>query len=264
MPSPFPGMDPYIEGQVWEDFHHGFIEAMREALTARLRPRYVVKVELRVYVEHVLDAVIDIIRPDVAVLPGDRTGIPSPASGVAVATAVEEVDLTLPLTEEKREAFITISTRDDSEVVAMIELLSPSNKRLNADGRREYLRQRESLIRTDIHLIELDLLRGGERLPTVEPLPPADCYAFVARGSRRPRVSVYPWTLRRRLPTIPIPLVAPDPDVPLDLQAVFTTVYDRAGYDYSLDYRRPVDPPLAEADTAWAAEIAGTLTAPRP
>lgn len=60
MPSPFPGMDLYIEGQAWEDFHHGFIEA----LTARLRPRYVVKVELRVYVEHVLDAVIDIVRPD--------------------------------------------------------------------------------------------------------------------------------------------------------------------------------------------------------
>ena len=107
------------------------------------------------------------------------------------------------------------------------------------------------------HLVELDLLRAGERLPTLDPLPPADFYVFVSRAPRRPHAEVFPWTLRRRLPTIAVPLADSDPDISLDLQRAFTTVYDRAGYDYALDYQRPVEPPLAEADAAWAAELVG-------
>ncbi|MCW5851998.1 MAG: DUF4058 family protein, partial [Anaerolineae bacterium] len=131
-------------------------------------------------------------------------------------------------------------------------LRSPVNKRAGSDGRREYLAKRETVLRSAAHLVELDLLRGGDRLPTIEPLPPADYYAFVCRRQERPRVWVYPWTLRHKLPIIPIPLADGDPDAPLDLQSVFTTVYDRAGYDYGLDYRQSPEPPLAEADLPWA------------
>jgi hypothetical protein len=52
MPSPFPGMDPFIEGQVWEDFHHRFIDEIAVAITPSLRPRYVARVEVQVYLEH--------------------------------------------------------------------------------------------------------------------------------------------------------------------------------------------------------------------
>jgi len=134
-------------------------------------------------------------------------------------------------------------------------VLSPDNKRAGSDGHREYLSKREAVLQSTAHLIELDLLRGGRRLPTIEPLPPADYYAFVCRAQHRPRAEVYAWTLRHRLPTIPVPLAADDPDVMLDLQAVFDTVYERAGYDYSLDYHRPVEPPLSDADAAWVREL---------
>src|SRR5207248_7822478 len=105
------------------------------------------------------------------------------------------------------------------------------------------------------HLVELDLLRGGERVPMSTPLPPGDYYALVGRAHRRPTVEVYAWSLRQPLPTIPIPLKRGDPDVPLDLQMVFTTVYDRARYDLTLDYSAALSPRLNKSDAAWAKRL---------
>ena len=105
------------------------------------------------------------------------------------------------------------------------------------------------------HLVELDLLCGDERLPTLEALPPGDYYAFVCQGQRRFQAEVYAWPLRRPLPPVPVPLAGADPDVVLDLQAMFTTVYDRAGYDYSLNYRPTLMLPLSDADQVWAQQL---------
>jgi hypothetical protein len=255
MPSSFPGMDPCIESQVWQDFHHGLIEVVRESLSSRVRPRYVVRVEERVYVERQPDA-RRVVVPDVTML--ERQAREGPAEEIgATAPAVSgaSVVLTLPMPERRREAFLTIRERETLEVVTDIEVLSPDNKRAGSDGRREYLRKREAVLESEAHLVELDLLRGGERLPTLEPLPPAAYYVFVSRATRRPKVEVYPWTLRQPLPTIPVPLAGDDPDVALDLQSSFTTVYDRAGYDYSLNYRQPIEPPLSDVDAAWVRQI---------
>jgi hypothetical protein len=141
------------------------------------------------------------------------------------------------------------------EVVTVIEVLSPANKRPGSDGRRQYLEKREEVLLSPASLIELDLLRGGERLPMAAPLPAGDYYAIIARGWRPRRADVYAWSLRQPLPTIPVPLAGEDPDVPLDLQAAFATLYDRAVYAVSLDYRHVIEPPLAEADAAWAQEV---------
>ncbi len=248
MPSPFPGMDPFIEGQAWEDFHHHFIEGLYTALVPLVRPRYVVRVEERIYVEHEPDERVDLIRPDVTVLESRGE---APETTAAAAVALAPVLLTLPMPERRREAYLTVRRRETLQVVTIIEALSPGNKRPAGDGRREYLSKRESVLQSEAHLVEIDLLRGGERLPTVEPLPFADYYAFVCRGQRRPRAEVYAWPLRQPLPPIPVPLTGDDPDRALDLQAVFNAVYERAGYDYSLDYRHPVEPPLSDADAAW-------------
>lgn len=261
MPSPFPGIDPFIEEQKWVDFHHELIAVMRESLVPRVRPRYEVSVEERVYVEHAPNGHLELIRPDVTVL--EREGQEaSSESTVATAVAVAPVVLTLPMPERMREAFLAIRKRETREVVTIVEVLSPGNKRPGSDGRREYLSKREAILQSAAHLVELDLLRQGERLPTIEPLPPADYYAFICRGQRRPRAEVYPWTLRYPLPPIPVPLAGDDPDVALDLQSIFNTVYDRAGYDYSLDYRRPIEPPLSDADTAWAQQVLAAASSP--
>jgi hypothetical protein len=101
----------------------------------------------------------------------------------------------------------------------------------------------------------VDLLRGGTRLPTVEPLPAGDFYVYVSRGTQRPRVEVYHWNLRDRLPDVGIPLAGGDSDVLLSLASALTVVYDRSGYEYLVDYTRNVEPPLSEADERWAQEI---------
>lgn len=254
MPAPFPGVDPFLEAQAWEDFHQRFATALSEALTPCVRPQYLVRLEKRIYLEHRLESEPEYIRPDVSVLraPDDAaTGSP-PRSGAAVT--LDPVLVTLPIPEEQRESFLTIRLRDSLEVVAILELLSPANKRSGSDGRREYLAKREAVLRTGTHLVELDLLRGGERLPTKRPVPAGDFQAFVCRGNRRPRAEVYVWSLRDRLPVIPVPLTGGDPDVTLDLQAAFDLVYERAGYDYSLNYTAPIAPPLNEAEMAWVRE----------
>ena len=141
------------------------------------------------------------------------------------------------------------------EVITVIELLSPSNKRANGDGRREYLQKRDEIISSQSHLVEIDLLRGGERLPIIEPLPPADFHCFVCRADKRPQASRFSWTMRQVLPTIPIPLMRGDADVMLPLQLVFSTVYDRAGYDLSLDYSAELKPVPDEETAAWIQQL---------
>jgi hypothetical protein len=250
-------MDPYLESQVWEDFHHDLAAVIRERLTPQVRPRYIVRVEKRVYLEHVVDDESRGFRPDIGLLQAQEQRVLPERAG-DTTMSFSPVLLSVPVPEEIREAFITVRDGATMELVTVIEILSPTNKRPGCDGRREYLTKRETVLRSATHLVELDLLRGGERLPTVERLPPGDYYAFVCRGRRRPRAEVYPWALSHRLPVIPIPLAGKDPDVHLDLQEAFNTVYERAGYDYSVDYRAPAAPALSGADRAWAEELIAT------
>ncbi|MFN0051208.1 MAG: DUF4058 family protein [Planctomycetales bacterium] len=247
----FPGMNPFIESQAWEDFHLHFIAELANAIVPQVRPRYVVRTERRIYVEHDADETDTAMRADLAVIAEEARAPLSGDDGSGGALTVAPVMLTLPLPRERREAFLTIRERESLEIVTVLELLSPSNKRRGGDGRVEYLRKREAVLQSQSHLVELDLLRGGERLPTVEPLPSADYYALVTRANRRPQVAVYPWNLRNPMPIIPVPLSESDGDVTLNLQEVFSNVHHRVGYDYSLDYRAALTPPLSEAQEQW-------------
>jgi len=257
MASPFPGMDPFIEGQRWRDFHTTFITVVREMLAPQVRPRYVVEVEEYVYLARGEEPPDRLIEPDLAVVEAGREPAADLRSPGASSSAIEPVIHTVPVPTRYRQAFLSIRDRQWHDVVAVIELLSPVNKK-RGEGRNEYLVKRSNVFHTPAHLVEIDLLRGGERLPTREPLEPADFYAFVCRTERLPQVEVYGWTLRQALPAIPVPLAGDDPDVLLDLQAAFTTTYERAGYDYALDYRRPVEPPLERPTAEWVRSILGS------
>ena len=251
MQSPFPGMDPFLENEEWEDFHTRFNTAISESLSMQVEPRYVVRIERRVYVEHTSDEIGGVRRADVAILASGSAGGSLETSPGVAATAIAPVECILPVPEEIRETYLVIRERESAEVVTVIETLSPGNKRSGGDGRREYLRKRDELLRSQVHLVELDLLRGGDRLPTVNRLPSGDFHAIVSRRQSRPRAQAYVWTIRDPLPTIQIPLKEGDSEVPLDLQSVFATVYSRARYDLSIDYRRPLVPLLSAADNEW-------------
>ena len=252
MPSPFPGMDPFLENQEWEDFHTTFNTVLREQLAPRLRPDYLVRVERRVYLEHPGTEPETMRVADVAIVAQDA-GL---ATGLGTETSKPAPDAcTLPMPEERRETYLVIRERESMEVVTIIELLSPANKRPGGDGRREYLSKREQILSSPTHLVELDLLRGGLRLPVIEALPSADYFCIVSRGWMRPRADLYSWTMQQKLPTIQIPLKKGDGDVALNLQEVFETVYDRAGYDLSVNYQAELDPVADESTRSWIRQL---------
>ncbi len=251
MLSPFPGMDPYLEAPAgWQEFHSRFINTMSDFLVPKVRPRYAVHIERYVYVVDVMGEESR-LRPDVTVAETGREGIIAEPQTAATATAVL---VPLPELEEVRHYFLEIRELETQKVVTVIEMLSPFNKRAGK-GRDEYLARRAEILLSDVHLVELDLLREGERLPMGKPLPKGQYYAIISRSYKRPIAEVYAWTIRQPLPTIPIPLKRGEADVMLDLQSVLNSVYDRAGYDYRLPYDREPDPPLSPEDWEWAKQI---------
>ncbi len=252
MTSPFPGMDPFIEGQCWSDFHTDFIIRLREQLVPTLLPDYFVSVEKSVTLVRGEEGDVDrIVVPDLSVEDsGEWTG--GPNRGTAVA--VKPVTRTLPKPQVVKRPYLTVRSMRNREIVTVIELLSPWNKNQRG-GRSEYLDKRDAYLQSPINVVELDLLRGGSRLPTVEPLPRGDYFAFVCKGTRRMKAQVYAWPLNHSLPKIPIPLAPGDADVKLELQLAFNETYERAGYRYSLDYTTDVMPRLRPAERTWIRQL---------
>jgi hypothetical protein len=255
MPSTFPGMDPFLESQgYWQDFHTTLLTSCRKALRAVLPRNYAALIEERISLVDLSGEAPQVYRPDVSVtrgtrgasLPGDR-GFQATLEPITLPLALEDLD-------EIHHRWIEIKKLPDHSLVTVIEVLSPTNK--VGTGRIEYIEKRREGIKQPVHLVEIDLLLGGHRLPMARPLPPADYFAFVSRASRRPNSEVYAWSIRRVMPILPIPLLEPDPEVLLDLDRVFTQTYDDAGYMDLVDYSAPLTLPLAPEDRTWAEQLA--------
>jgi hypothetical protein len=133
-------------------------------------------------------------------------------------------------------------------------MLSPFNK--SGEGFDQYRAKRKTILSQKVHLVELDLLVGGKRLPLSKPLPSADYYAFISRAEDRPNCAVYHWPLRDPLPTIPIPLRTPDADISIDLGKVFRDTYERGRYARFLFYAQPPAARLSRKDVLWATRVA--------
>lgn len=255
MPSPFPGMDPWLERpELWPDVHNGLIAALREALGPRLRPRYFVALEERVYTEDAQGLAL-VGRPDLAVV-GSRREAGSEARATA---AVVEV----PVADRQRETYLEVRGTGDGEVVTVLELLSPSNKR-GGEGRRLYLQKRSTVLATLTSLVEIDLLRAGERMPVVGNPPLSDYAILISRSWQRPRAHLLPFSLREAIPQLPVPLRKGEDEPSIDLGLVLGGLYDHASYDLRIDYRRPPEPPLRAEDAAWAEGQRTGHRLPRP
>ncbi len=258
MPSPFPGMDPFIEARSWQDFHTGMIAEIRASLVPYLRPRYAVRIKERIYLEHETNERSRHIQPDLTIAQTSDLGVERVRGSSAVAA--EPINITLPAPEEVKQRYLTIQDMETLNVVTIIEVLSPANKRRCSYDRAMYQSKCDEALRSETNLVEIDLLRGGERIAAEPSLESADYCAIVSRAGSWPKAIAYPWSLRQHMPSIPIPLASGDDDVPLDIQAAFTTAYDRAGYDYSINYSRAVEPQLSDTDAGWVAEILASHT----
>jgi hypothetical protein len=257
MPSPFPGMDPFLEHPAWwPDFHDRLINSWSEVIADKLPPGYDACIQERVYLTEPDEASRQIV-PDVTVERNSNSSANPPAMRTAMesgAAVLEPVTLPLVMMDPTQERYIEIRTLPDREVIAVLEVLSPSNK--SGRGRVEYLDKRDELLRTPLHLVEVDLLLGGMRLPMGAPLPPADYYAFVSRGDRRPDCRVYGWKIPGSLPMVPVPLRPPDGEIQTDLKAAFDMAYARGRFERRLDYRDVSSIPVPLKDRPWVAERA--------
>ena len=254
MPSPFPGMNPYLEQEdVWHDFHERFIPLAATLLGGQLRPRYIVKIDEHIYVhEMAAGARRWVGRADVSLGTVSADATPEPASGSATGLLEAPAQVRLPAVDLERVSYVEIRDRRDRELVTVIELLSPANKYTGPD-REQYLAKRMELLNGPVHLVEIDLLRGGPSLPAAG-RPDCSYSVLVSRVQARPNAEFWPIALRQRLPVIPIPVRAPDADARLDLQAVLDRIYEDAGYaDYV--YEQPPHPRLNSEDSAWARQF---------
>jgi hypothetical protein len=248
-------MDPYLECQgYWLDFHAAFLIDSRRALTSVLPRHYGAFIEERIHLVDLADDYPQVYRPDVAVVATGRELTSSRDPGGVATLEPISIPLALEDLDEVHHRWIEIRRLPERSLVAVIEVLSPTNK--SGSGRVEYIEKRNDWIKQPVHLIEIDLLLGGHRLPMRRPLPAGDYFALVSRSERRPDCDVYAWSVRRPLPIIPIPLADPDPDIPLDLQRVFGQTFGDAPYGDSIAYDQPITLPLAPEDRAWAEQLA--------
>ncbi|MBI4605695.1 MAG: DUF4058 family protein [Planctomycetes bacterium] len=251
MPSPFPGMDPYLESpDIWEDFHASLAWKISVQLAPRLRPRYYAALTPRVTYEEISIEQVHGVKPDVSVLKvSDR-----PMEGGAVA--IEAAPLTGIVTFEVPVKDQTVEIRESGTgtLVTSIEILSPWNKRPGHEAFDAYRKKRRSAA----HLMEIDLLRAGKRPPIATELPDAPYFVVLSREERRPRVEIWPLRLQKPIPVLPVPLVAPDPDVPIDLGKAIEEIYAERAFDLRIDYSRPPPKPdLPPEDAAWVQERIG-------
>ncbi|MFQ6102022.1 MAG: DUF4058 family protein [Anaerolineae bacterium] len=262
MPGPFPGMDPYLEDPArWPDVHHSLITYIRNALQPQVRPRYHARIGERVYIlqppRALYPDVLLVQRPLKEPAPVD---VYTQAPEVAVTGVGEEEELDAPVVltlspVEHREPFIEIVHSTGDEVVTVIEVLSPANK-TPGEGHRLYYRKQQEILNSAAHLIEIDLLAEGLHIVAISEegkasLPLHRYLVSVNRAPDKYRFEVYPIPLQRRLPHFRVPLREPDPDVALDLQAVFMQCYDDGGYEDFVDYRQPPLVTLSPEEAAW-------------
>lgn len=265
---PFPGMDPYLEApDIWPDFHDALVNAIRVDLNASLPPPYYARSQKRAELGVALDAgQLRRIIPDVVVAWQSKETASPPTSSVAVidqprTEATAGVKLRVH-TDPFQHRFVEIrDTSRNHKLITVIEIVSPANKQSGPDRRSYEAKQRE-ILQSDANLIELDLLRNGERLlpypelvAAIEQMSPNYLILLNRSAERRDTwidYTLYPVRVRETLPCISVPLAGDDPDVLLDLQVIFNRVYREGPYVRLIDYTAPPHPPLTAEDAAWA------------
>jgi hypothetical protein len=261
MPSPFPGMDPWLESpEHWHLVHHYLMGLMATELNQQLPDGLAAILEEKIYVLTPQEQ----MRPDVAVVRKNNF-VTAPAfreiGGVAVAIATNPVNISSPaLNEEKIPYLEVVTTHGERRVVTTIEILSPINK--TGSGREQYLKKQRDILDSSAHLLEIDLLRAGQHTVAVDETSLLgghrmhwDYLICLHRAGAGERFSCWPFTVREPLPAVYVPLTEEFPDFVLDLSALFDACYDAGPFRRTVDYAQPPTPRLGRADGVWAQEL---------
>ncbi|MEH2250348.1 DUF4058 family protein [Nostoc sp.] len=260
MPYPFPGMNAYLEDpELWPGVHGRLIVAMSDDkllriyadyLSPQLRPKYFVAIEERIY-QTTGDDKLLVGIPDV-IVQNSQTAINPKIPNIAVATsAVQPKTVIVPIPEIVKERYLEVRKVGTKEVVTVIEILSPKNKR-TGEGRNAYDNKRQRVLGSSTHLVEIDLLRVGEPMLVFGDGTHNDYRILVSRGENRPQSDLYVFNVQDVIPSFPLPLRTGDSEPFVDLQNLLAGIYDCASYDLVIDYSQEPLPALSEVETAWA------------
>lgn len=265
MPSPFPGMDPWLEHPTrFAGLHSQLVTYAVELLQPLLLSRgYFVAPNERVWVE---ESKRDILL-DGAVMQWRHETTPASISVVEADKSVK----VRKFKSEYRQPFLEIFGNEGRKLVTGIEFVSPTNKS-KSEGRRLYRAKQIELQAAGVNLIEIDLLRRGRSIVLAQPgltesLHPWNYLVCLWRAHEDEDFELYPIQLRARLPRVKIPLKPGEDEPTLDLQAVLDKAYDAGPYRVSVNYRKPPVPSLPLEDREWAqqllagAELGPTATA---
>jgi hypothetical protein len=261
MNCPFPGKDPYLEHPVlWEGVHARLIVAIANQLQPKLDPRYVASIEERVFIEGPHRRVPD----DSIQKVGDTDGLTALADSESDSAVIVEVD-DLEIHETRVEI---LDSYNELRIVALIEVVSPTNKAAGP-GRVSYEAKQEETLARECHLVEIDLLSHGRHVLCVpewrvKPFKPFDSLCCVNRWPSRNRFELYARTLEQRLPRLKIPLADEEPDATLDLQAALEQVYVDGRYWRRIRYDQKCKPRLAPQNQSWADERIAAFRSARP
>lgn len=250
MPSPFPGMNPYLEHpELWPGVHHWLIIELARFLSPQLRPKYRVAVEVQMY-ETIGEEALLVGVPDFTINSSHNTA-PLSSTSVAVAPSPPQPQVVnVPVPELRKQGYLEVREIATKEVVTAIEILSPANKR-SRKGRNQYEGKRNKILSSSTHLVEIDLLRKGEPMLVYHSQSSTDYRILVSRGDRRPQADLYGFKLRDRIPSFPLPLKSGDPEPVVDLQVLLNNIYDTGSYDLVIDYAQDPVPPLSKGDRPW-------------
>lgn len=252
MPSPFPGMNPYLEHpELWPGLHTLLIGEIAKSLAPQLRPKYRVAVEVRMYETTGQDALL-IGIPDLAVK-RPLTKENSTANVAVTSPPTQPAKVVLPMGEMVKQAYLEVREVATSEVVTAIELLSPINKR-SGRGREAYENKRQQVLGSATNLVEIDLLRRWQPMPILSNGLQAHYRILVSRSKCRPEADLYTFNLQDPIATFPLPLKPEDQEPRVDLQVLLDELYEQAGYDLAIDYAQEIVPSLSETDAVWADE----------
>jgi hypothetical protein len=242
-------MNPYLEHpSLWAGIHHRLITEIANDLSPKLRPKYIVAIEERVY-EVSGETGLLVGVPDISLQNSLSLGRAT-ESNLAIASTSQPQEVLLPLPEILTEAYLEIRVVETEEVVTIIEVLSPKNKQVGI-GRLQYETKRSKILGSMTHFVEIDLLRQGNAMAMVGNFEQSHYRILVSHGETRPKAQLYGFNVQDRIPEFPVPLRTGEPEPAIDLKLLLDEIYDRGSYDLRLDYNRPPIPPLSESDMVW-------------
>ncbi|MEL6605325.1 MAG: DUF4058 family protein [Cyanobacteria bacterium J06614_10] len=252
MGSPFPGMNPYLESPTtWSNLHSRLIVVIANVLGPQVRPKYRVVVEAAVYKREDADPAVLIGVPDVSVRQSGSGSKPRgelDEGNIAVAKP-EPVIVTVPMPDIVRHRYLEIRSLRTRDAIAVIEILSPVNKR--GVGRQKYESKHLEILESQTHLVEIDLLHEGQPMPVLHYKEKSHYRVLVSESSQRPKAQLYPFNLQDPIPSFWVPLKSEDSAIVVELKPLLDELYELSGYDLDIDYSQEPLPRWSATELAW-------------